>query len=241
MQAERHARLRLAGSLTVVTVILGFMLGLQYRLTAGTRVPEPMASDEEAQRLQDQYNALQTQGQQLQKELAQLNAQLSAYEKQTAGSDSRLRAIQQKLEQERILAGITPVTGPGVTVTLMDGLATGSNTMDVLTHDWDVRSVINELFTAGAEAVAINNVRVVATTGVFCIGPVVKVNDDRLAPPYVIQAIGDPKTLKATLDMQGGVLDALRARGVRVSEPQIVQTLTLPAFTGTVSAGDQTG
>lgn len=241
MHAERRTRIPWALPFTVVTLILGFMLGLQYRLTSGTRVPAVATSDQEAERLQNEYNALSAQGQALQKELAQLNGQLATYEKQTAGSNASLQAVQQRLEQERILAGTTPVTGPGVTVTLMDGLSTGTNTMDVLTHDWDVRSVINELFTAGAEAVAINNVRVVATTGVFCIGPVVKVNDDRLAPPYVIQAIGDPKTLKATLDMQGGVLDMLRARGVRVTEPQIVQTLTLPAFTGTVQTTDQTG
>ena len=83
---------------------------------------------------------------------------------------------------------------------------------------------------------SINDYRVVATSAIFCTGPVVRVNDHRLAPPFVITAIGDPKTLQSALDIQGGVLDALRARNLRVSEPQQVQLITMPAFTGSLAS-----
>jgi uncharacterized protein YlxW (UPF0749 family) len=118
----------------------------------------------------------------------------------------------------------------------MDGTAVpGSNPEQFLTHDWDIRSVINELFTAGAEAVSINGYRVVATSGVFCTGPVVRVNDHRIGAPFTIEAIGDPQALKSTLTMQGGILDLLRSRGVNVSDPQMVQVIKMPPFTGSVS------
>lgn len=173
-------------------------------------------------------------------QLAKITTSITAYEKKSAGSNQSLQQLQAKLEDERILAGVTPVAGPGITVTLMDGIATGSNVESVLTHDWDVRSVINELFTAGAEAVSINNYRVVATSAIYCTGPVVKVNDHRIGAPFVIEAIGDPKALQSALDIQGGILDQLRARNLKVSQPQQVPSITMPAFTGNIPSSTGT-
>ena len=60
-------------------------------------------------------------------------------------------------------------------------------------HDEDLLRVLNELCAAGAEAISINDQRIVATTEVRCAGPTVSVNNVRSAPPYVIKAIGNPK------------------------------------------------
>lgn len=173
-------------------------------------------------------------------QLAKITTSISNYEKKSAGSNQSLQQLQAKLEDERILAGLTPVSGPGISVTLMDGIATGPNVESILTHDWDVRSVINELFTAGAEAISINNYRVVATSAIYCTGPVVKVNDHRIGAPFVIEAIGDPTTLQSALDIQGGILDQLRARNLKVSDPQQVPSITMPAFTGNIPSGSGT-
>lgn len=232
-------RAKLIVSLTVVSMVLGFMVALQYRQTAANRSAGLGLSygDTAERQLQTQLTAVTQANQQQQQQLAQITTQLTAYEQQSAGSNSALQKLQQRLQAERILAGLTPVTGPGVTVTLMDGIATNGNTEQVLTHDWDVRSVINELFTAGAEAISINHYRVVATSGVKCIGPVVSVNDHRLGAPFVIQAIGDPQTLASALDLQGGVLDWLRGRGIQVSDPQTATVITMPAFTASTTTG----
>ena len=76
-----------------------------------------------------------------------------------------------------------------------------------MVHDSDLRSVVNELFSAGAEAIAINDQRLVANSSIRCVGPTVLVNSERLAPPYKIAAIGKPDVLQSALDMQGGALD----------------------------------
>lgn len=232
-------RAKLTLSLTVVSMVLGFMISIQYkqqiesRLTGGTI----SASDTEQKKMMAELTTLKASNIDAQNQLGKLTTQLSSYER-AAGSNSSLQDLQKRLEAERILAGSTPVTGPGVSVTLMDGLATGTNIRDYLTHDWEVRSVINELFTAGAEAVSINGYRVVATSGVFCVGPVVKVNDHRLSAPFQIEAIGEPQYLKSALTMQGGVLDALRSNSqIKVSDPQVVQTINMPAFTGSLLTG----
>lgn len=237
-----QTKTKLTLSITLVSMVLGLMISLQYRQTEASRLIGSVLtpSDTEEKQLSAQLKAVKSANDEAQQQLAKITASLTAYEKQTAGSNGNLKQLQQQLEDERILAGLTPVTGPGVTVTIMDGIATGNDVEQVLTHDWNVRSVVNELFTAGAEAVSINGYRVVATSGVFCRGPVVSVNDHRLGAPFTVTAIGDPQALKSALTIQGGIIDLLRANGLRVSDPQIEQSVNMPAFTGATST-TQTG
>lgn len=233
-----QARVRLTASLTIVAVALGFMVSLSYKhmetmtgggLSGSTSYPAQ-------KQLQQQLTQLTEANQQAQQQLGSITTQITQYEQRSTGSNSQLQALQKQLSAERILAGSTAVKGPGVEVVLMDGTAVGGNTEQVLTHDWDIRQLVNELFTAGAEAVSINGYRVVATSAVTCIGPVVKVNDNRLGAPFTVDAIGSPQTLQSALMIQGGILDALRSRGVSASQPSIKQNIQMPAFTGALTA-----
>lgn len=233
-----NTRTKVALSLTVVATVLGFMASLQYRRTEiglkmGVESGESSAVDS---RLIDQLNALKAANSAAEQSLANATTALTNFEKQSAGSSQAMKDMQTRLSDERILAGVTPVEGPGVTVTLMDGAGSGSDVEQVLTHDWNVRSVMNEMFTAGAEAISINGYRVVATSAVTCQGPVVSVNDHRLGAPFVIEAIGDPSTLQSALTIQGGILDLLRGNGLQVSDPQIESKIVMPAYTGGLQA-----
>ncbi|RIV28218.1 DUF881 domain-containing protein [Alicyclobacillaceae bacterium I2511] len=235
---------KLMGSLTVVAMVLGFMVSLQYKQQLSSHLSGTALSSvdqQEQTKLENQFSALKQANGNAQADLAKITTELSDYEQRTAGNNASLQHLQQALQDERILAGMTPVEGPGVTVTLMDGIATGPNVEKYLTHDWDVRSVINELFTAGAEAISINGYRVVATSGIYCTGPVVKINDHRIGAPFTIAAIGDPQTLNSALQTQGGILDALRSRGISVSQPQIQQVVHMPAYIGPLMAASITG
>ncbi|WP_067931567.1 DUF881 domain-containing protein [Alicyclobacillus kakegawensis] len=235
-----RTRAKLALSLTVVAMVLGFMVTLQYRQTMLARVSDVTASytDERQKELADKVAQLERVNKDALKRLQNLNAEIAAYEKESAGADAQLTSIQQNLSRYRILAGTTPVEGPGISVTLMDGQYNGVGSVsDYTTHDWEINYVINELFTAGAEAVSINNYRVVADSGIFCIGPVITVNNHRLVAPFQIQAIGDPAVLKGALEMQGGILDLLRnVEDIKVSAVKVEQNIQMPAFTAAVTA-----
>jgi uncharacterized protein YlxW (UPF0749 family) len=233
-----RTRGKLALSLTVVSMVLGFMVALQYKQTENASALGIGAGTSIAanKRLANELRSLKQSNGDEEAQLADITAKVSSYEKKSSGPSNGLDSMEKLLQDERILAGVSPVYGPGITVTLMDGGASGSDVEQVLTHDWNVRSVMNELFTAGAEAVSINGYRVVATSGVFCRGPVVTVNDHRLGAPFVLNAIGDPETLKSALDIQGGILDLMRSNGLRISDPSIVSRLEMPAYTGAVQA-----
>jgi uncharacterized protein YlxW (UPF0749 family) len=105
--------------------------------------------------------------------------------------------------RQRQLAGLTPVTGPAVTVTLDD--APGSISAEgvdgdlLVVHQQDIQAVVNALWSGGAEAMTIQGQRVIATTGIKCVGNTVVLHGVPYAPPYVISAIGDPERLRTAL------------------------------------------
>jgi uncharacterized protein YlxW (UPF0749 family) len=110
-----------------------------------------------------------------------------------AGADELARA--QRLE---VPAGLTPVRGPGVTITLDDAPdealdAAGDDltaVSDLLVHQQDIQAVVNALWAGGAEAMTIQGQRVVSTTGIKCVGNVVILHGVPYSPPYRIAAIG---------------------------------------------------
>ncbi|MDN5770791.1 MAG: DUF881 domain-containing protein [Microlunatus sp.] len=100
--------------------------------------------------------------------------------------------------------GLTPVTGPTLTVTLTDAPASvagdGVDQDLLIVHQQDIQAVANELWRGGAEAMTIQGQRVIATTGIKCVGNTVVLHGIPYAPPYVISAIGDQARLQAALD-----------------------------------------
>ncbi|MBB6218746.1 uncharacterized protein YlxW (UPF0749 family) [Anaerosolibacter carboniphilus] len=111
-------------------------------------------------------------------------------------------AMLQELEEQKLIGGFVDVEGPGVILVLNDGtreLFEGEDPNTVLVHDMDVLNLINDLKEAGAEAISINGQRVLATSEMTCAGYTIRINNQVFAQPFIIKAIGDPKTLEAAL------------------------------------------
>ncbi len=143
-----------------------------------------------------------------------------------------------ELSQDQFLAGLTPVQGPGVVVTFQDveGTAFPLNmTPANVVHAMTINTFINELKAAGAEAITVNNQRLVATSSVRAAGAILLANDTPIATPFIIRAIGDSKTLAAAMnqsDPRSGVADAKNDSPIKVSVVQDA-ALTLPAYQST--------
>ncbi|WP_432560375.1 DUF881 domain-containing protein [Granulicoccus sp. GXG6511] len=99
--------------------------------------------------------------------------------------------------------GTEPVQGPGYTVILTDAptsvTVAGIDEDLLVVHQQDIQAVANVFWGAGAEAMTIQGQRVVATTGIKCVGNSVVLHGTPYAPPYVISAIGDPEQLSHAL------------------------------------------
>ena len=111
----------------------------------------------------------------------------------TEGSEDK----EAELKKNNMIIGLTDVTGEGVTVTLKDNTNVTSESISeyddislYLVHEEDIRSIVNELENAGAEAISINEQRVISTTSITCEGNVISVNGQKVSSPFTIKAIG---------------------------------------------------
>lgn len=98
-------------------------------------------------------------------------------------------------------------------------------------HDADLLEVVNALKNAGAEAISINEERVVNSTAITCIGNVTKVNGEKVGSPFVIKAIGLTEKLNGALTMPGGYLEILKNDGVQVKVEEASE-IVIPKYNG---------
>lgn len=227
---------------TIVATVFGGMISVQYHdvMLGGAAL---WSAQPDVASVAARWQAVNEINQQLREHL-KVTEQATLQLQQTAlHQGGTVAQMERQMHAAIVLTGDSPLVGPGITVTIDDGRMNAADQEQFLTHDWDLRSVINELFLAGADAVAINQARVTAQTGVFCIGPVVRVGGARLGPPFVLRAIGNPAVLAAALSMPGGVLDGLRGanRGLAVSKPTILRQVRLPAYAPPLLPGAGSG
>ncbi|HXX38233.1 MAG TPA: DUF881 domain-containing protein [bacterium] len=220
--------------LTAVAVVGGFVLAVQVRTEHLIETNLQVTSGRLGEVAYHYRQAEQRQAA-LRDRLAELRGQIADEEQQAAAGREATAALAASLSEMRTVAGLTPVHGPGVLVVISDStrpLKPGEDPNLVLVHYSDVHAVVAVLFAGGAEAVAVNGERIVGTTGISCVGTTILANARRLAPPYQIEAIGNPHTLQAAATARGGILDELRAFDfpVTVAAQSDVQ---LPAYSGT--------
>lgn len=206
-------------AIALVCVVLGIMLAVQFRATEDIRASVP-------------YQRVEDLSQQLRKVEKERDALLNeVYElRKSTVSESATR----ELNNVKMSAGLTPLTGPGVVITIDDSkrpTKPGENPNLYLIHDDDILKVINELRAAGAEAISVNGQRLIATSEIRCAGPTLSVNNTRYSPPYEIRAIGEPQTLESSLKLRGGVVETLQFWGIQVTVKK-QDMVKVPAYKG---------
>ena len=141
--------------------------------------------------------------------------------------------MEKQISDANILLGLTEITGKGIIIELNDANDSEhtGNLNDYLVHDLDLVEVVNELFNAGAEAVSINDQRIVFSTAINCSGNIVKVNDEKIGVPFKIKAIGLPEKLYGALDRPGGYLELMKDDGVQVKMEKSDE-ITVPKYEG---------
>ncbi|WP_435853117.1 DUF881 domain-containing protein [Streptomyces lavendulocolor] len=176
---------------------LGLGLAIQVRSTSDTGALRG-ARQEDLVRILDE---LDDRTQRLEDEKARLEAQRTELEN---SSDQAEEARRQTLEKERqlgILAGTVAAQGPGITLTIDDGA--GAVESDMLLD------AIQELRAAGAEAIQVNGVRVVADSYFSGDAGDIEVDGRKIKAPYRFKVIGKPQDLEPALNIPGGVVQTL--------------------------------
>ncbi|MFD5037483.1 DUF881 domain-containing protein [Streptomyces sp. NPDC058377] len=177
--------------------VLGLGLAIQVRSNSDNSALRG-ARQEDLVRILDE---LDNRTQRLEDEKQRLDDQRTELEN---SSDQAEEARKQTLEKERqlgILAGTVAAHGPGITLTISDPV--GAVEPDMLLD------TVQELRAAGAEAIEIDGVRVVANTYFSGDGGELKVDGRKIEAPYEFKVIGKPQDLEPALNIPGGVVQTL--------------------------------
>ncbi|WP_299444957.1 DUF881 domain-containing protein [uncultured Phycicoccus sp.] len=177
------------------------------------------------------------------REIDDLQAQVDKATAALAPGDIQTQRIEREATEVAPVAGRTEVVGPALRVSLSDAkldggeVPVGGDPDDYVIHQQDVQAVVNAMWAGGAEAMMLQDQRVVSTSAVRCVGNTLILQGRVYSPPYVITAIGDVDRMQTTLDTDPSV-DILRQWSVRVGLGYSVEALgeqTFPAYSGSIS------
>ncbi len=221
-------------TITIICFILGLMMAMQLKTV---QVNSDSGSNRTSE-VQNQYAELKKDYDAKVLELEEKDKMLDEYRK--AENDEETVEIL-KLELNKALqnAGLTNVRGSGVTVTMEDSTKSIEGVSDLntyLVHDEDILKVVNELKGAGAEAISVNDQRIISTSEIRCAGTTIIVNGERIGAPFVIKAIGDPAVLESAMLMRGGYVDDLiNVWGIRITTTRETDVV-IPKYKKTISS-----
>ncbi|MEV6131345.1 DUF881 domain-containing protein [Streptomyces violaceusniger] len=184
---------------------LGLGLAIQVRSTNENSVLRG-ARQEDLVRILDE---LDSRTQRLQDEKRRLENQRTELENSSDQAEEARKQTLQKEQQLGVLAGTVAAQGPGITITIDD--SRGSVESDMLLD------TVQELRAAGAEAIQIGKVRVVAGTYFADSGGAIQIDGQKVTQPYVVKVIGKPEDLEPALNIPGGVVQSLEKEQATVS------------------------
>ncbi|MFP4456870.1 MAG: DUF881 domain-containing protein [Clostridia bacterium] len=134
--------------------------------------------------------------------------------------------LQQKLIEVETKAGFQKLVGEGIRIKLYD--AEGGYLENEIVHDVDVRDILNELFASGAQGASVGNQRIITTSSIRCIGPVILVNYEPIAvDPVIIDVVGDSDKLTSGLEVIKNTLEPIKGISIEIEQ---IESITLPEY-----------
>lgn len=225
----------------ILCFLIASSICVQYRsvhtyTTEGKATVQSMSENKLRDRVlteQENYNRLYATLQNTQAELEELR-------KNSSANSEEAKNLEKELSELNRVLGYTEVKGKGIIITLRDATeeqindANDNVVHDSVVHDWDVLSIVNELFNAGAEAVSVNNQRIISTTAINCAGTVITINNQKVSVPFVIKAIG-PDGMYDTVARPYGYYDNYLDGRVDAKIEKIDKEngITVPKYAGT--------
>jgi len=183
----------------LVCLLAGLLLAATHAVSGGAEIRRS-----DAPRLVDLVREAQSSVDHLRAQRDELAKKIdSAHGRST---DAALAAMLRRSAELAGEAGMDPVHGPGLVVTLQDAQRDANGRFprdaspdDLVVHQQDIQAVLNGLWSAGAEAIQMQDQRIIATSVPRCVGNTLLLNGRTYSPPYTITAIGNPAAMLAAL------------------------------------------
>lgn len=210
-------------SIGCVSLILTMLMFTQFKTVDETDIMaiETMRETElrtELASWKEKYDAIDT-------EIQERELRISEYKNELNNDANSTELLSNEVKEAETYLGYRDVHGEGIVITLSD--------LDSPVDYQQLLELVNELKNAGAEAISINDQRIVPTTSISCGGNIININGEKVGAPFVIKAIGLPEQL-AALSRQGGYLEILKEASVGV-ELKKSNNITIPKYTGVIN------
>ena len=164
--------------LCVMCMLLTLGIGLQIRTIR--RTGSTMSNNANENKLRDEVLRWKERYDNAKGDIERVERDLEKQRKLAAAGDEESKSIQEDLMKANKILGLTDVSGKGITITLDDNKEVSSQTtIDIsryIVHDTSIARIVNELKADGAEAISVNEQRIVPTTEILCVGAVVSIN-----------------------------------------------------------------
>jgi len=170
--------------------------------------------------------------------LNELEELMKKIETEKAAEDDFIRNLVSELEKYKMASGVVDVQGPGVVISIRDSAKTDEYIEDynsIIYNSEQLLSLINKLKEAGAEAISVNEQRLVGTTEISLAGSGININGSATAPPYTVKAVGNPGTIESALTIRGGIIDIMKRKFNWVVDIEQREDVTVSRYTGIVS------
>lgn len=188
--------------------------------------------------LKDQLVSLQGEYQSLYRELENREKKLEEVRQNASNRNEADSQNEAEIKNNQILLGQTEVSGPGYIIRLKeDREVNSSEVIDIskyLVHEEDLLYIVNELFNCGADAISINDQRIIGTSSILCDGNIIRVNGEMVGMPITIKAIGSPEGIDGALLRPGGYLQLMANEGV-IATTEKSENITIPKYEGIYS------
>ncbi|MGE2714337.1 DUF881 domain-containing protein [Mycolicibacterium litorale] len=185
----------------LVCLAAGLLLAATHGVSGGDEIRRS-----DAPRLVDLVRESQQSVDRLGAERDELAAAVDGHHGGSPGTDAAMTAITDRSAALAADAGLDPVKGPGLVVTLNDAQRDAEGRFprdaspdDLVVHQQDIQGVLNALWSAGAEGIQMQDQRIIATSAPRCVGNTLLLNGRTYSPPYVITAVGDARAMQAAL------------------------------------------
>jgi uncharacterized protein YlxW (UPF0749 family) len=225
-------------SLTGIGAVIGFMLTVQISSRTQSSSTGMSSYVDLRTQIQEQLQEHQI----LTANVSKDNAQLVQYQAASGHREDLLKVLQQDAKSVEAEAGITPVSGPGITLTIQydPSLPYDAKTAGLFDQlaDQEIGLIVNLLFANGARAISINGERLVTTSSILLVAKsdtlsTLQVNTVPVTMPYVIRAVGDVDKMQTVLSANDVVseLELMQERGTLVSNRD-PNGVTVPGYGG---------
>jgi len=221
----------------IMALLIGWVLSVQLTTTDGSD-QGGLVPLVKLKQYEEELKILRGEKEDALNELNAIEERMNKIETEKSAEDDFIKALVADLEKYKMASGVLDVYGPGVVITIKDPAKVDEYQDDynsILYNSDQLLSLINKLKESGAEAISVNEQRIVGTTEISLAGNGININGTATAPPYAIKAIGNPGTLESAMTIRGGIIDSMKKKYNWIVDITQKDDISISRYTGVVS------